>query len=85
MGGTQTEEDRSAMEQTAVQQKWDAKADLDQDAGKKQRGKGPVGSLENPEIYENVPGHVLPSLESEFDDFDTEFDRYRKRYCKFKT
>ena len=28
------------------------------------------GSLENPEVYENVPGHVIPILEREFDDFD---------------
>ena len=32
--------------------------------------KGRLGSLENPEIYENVPGHVIPILEKEFDDFD---------------
>ena len=30
------------------------------------------GSLENPEVYENVPGHVIPILEREFDDFDNE-------------
>ena len=47
-------------------------ADLDQDQGKKQHGKGKRGSLENPEVYENVPGHVIPILEREFDDFDTE-------------
>src|SRR4051795_5239325 len=35
----------------------------------KRRGK--PGSLDNPEIYENVPGHVIPILELEFDDFDT--------------
>src|SRR3954466_11779890 len=35
----------------------------------KRRGK--PGSLDNPEIYENVPGHVIPILEREFDDFDT--------------
>ncbi len=34
------------------------------------------GSLENPEILENVPGHVIPILEREFDDFDTESTRY---------
>src|SRR5919108_1026153 len=45
---------------------------LDQDTGKAQHGKGRVGSLENPEIYENVPGHLIPILEREFDDFDTE-------------
>jgi sulfite reductase beta subunit-like hemoprotein len=35
------------------------------------------GSLENPEVLENVPGHVIPILEREFDDFDTESTRYR--------
>src|SRR5215208_1686842 len=34
--------------------------------------KGRKGSLENPEVLENVPGHVIPILEREFDDFDTE-------------
>ncbi len=34
------------------------------------------GSLENPEIYENVPGHVIPILEREFDDFDHESERF---------
>jgi sulfite reductase (ferredoxin) len=34
------------------------------------------GSLENPEVYENVPGHVIPILEREFDDFDHESGRY---------
>src|SRR3954451_18647594 len=32
--------------------------------------RGKPGSLDNPEIYENVPGHVIPILEREFDDFD---------------
>ena len=36
------------------------------------------GSLENPEVVENVPGHVIPILEREFDDFDTESTRYLK-------
>ena len=36
-----------------------------------------VGSLENPEVVENVPGHVIPILEREFDDFDTESTRFR--------
>src|SRR5919201_3964672 len=43
---------------------------------KDQAGKGKVGSLENPEVYENVPGHVIPILEREFDDFDTEAARF---------
>ncbi len=34
------------------------------------------GSLERPEIVENVPGHVIPILAREFDDFDTESTRY---------
>ena len=34
------------------------------------------GSLENPEVYENVPGHVIPILEREFDDFDTESTKF---------
>jgi sulfite reductase beta subunit-like hemoprotein len=34
------------------------------------------GSLENPEIVENVPGHVIPILQREFDDFQTESTRY---------
>ena len=34
------------------------------------------GSLENPEIVENVPGHVIPILEQEFDDFETESTRF---------
>jgi sulfite reductase beta subunit-like hemoprotein len=46
------------------------------DADKKQRGKGRAGSLENPETYENVPGHVIPILEREFDDFDNEAEKY---------
>jgi sulfite reductase beta subunit-like hemoprotein len=32
---------------------------------------GKKGSLENPEVLENVPGHIIPILEREFDDFDT--------------
>jgi sulfite reductase (ferredoxin) len=38
-----------------------------------------AGSLENPEVIEgDVPGHVIPILEREFDDFDTESTRYLK-------
>jgi len=37
-----------------------------------------TGSLDNPEILENVPGHVIPILEREFDDFDTESTRFLK-------
>jgi sulfite reductase beta subunit-like hemoprotein len=45
---------------------------LDVDHGKRQHGKGAPGSRENPERYENVPGHVIPILEDEFDDFTSE-------------
>jgi sulfite reductase beta subunit-like hemoprotein len=34
------------------------------------------GSLECPEVLDNVPGHVIPILTREFDDFDTESTRY---------
>ena len=37
-----------------------------------------AGSLANPEVVENVPGYVIPILEREFDDFDTESTRYLK-------
>jgi sulfite reductase (ferredoxin) len=37
-----------------------------------------VGSLEHPELLENVPGHVIPILQQEFDDFDTESTRFLK-------
>ena len=35
-----------------------------------------TGSLENPEVIENVPGRVIPILRKEFDDFDTESTRF---------
>jgi sulfite reductase beta subunit-like hemoprotein len=54
------------------------KPELDEDHGKKQHGKGRLGSLENPEAYENVPGHVIPILEREFDDFDTEAGKFMR-------
>src|SRR5215216_6563583 len=37
---------------------------------------GRKGSLDNPEIREDVPGHVIPILEREFDDFDGEAEKY---------
>ncbi len=49
---------------------------LDVDAGKPQKGKGRLGSLTNPEVYENVPGHVIPILEEEFEDFDNEAGKF---------
>jgi sulfite reductase beta subunit-like hemoprotein len=47
---------------------------VDQD--KQQRGKGRTGTLENPEAYENVPGHIIPIIEREFDDFDNEAEQF---------
>ena len=37
---------------------------------------GKLGSLDNPEVVQDVPGHVIPILEREFDDFDTESTRF---------
>jgi sulfite reductase (ferredoxin) len=37
---------------------------------------GGRGSLESPEVYDNVPGHVIPILEREFDDFDRESEKF---------
>ena len=34
------------------------------------------GTLEDPEILQNVPGHVIPILEQEFDDFKTEAGKF---------
>jgi sulfite reductase beta subunit-like hemoprotein len=34
------------------------------------------GTLDSPEVYENVPGHVIPILEREFDDFDNEAAKF---------
>ncbi len=41
-------------------------------------GNGRTGTIENPEVLENVPGHIIPILQREFDDFDTESTRYLK-------
>src|SRR5256886_10093444 len=40
--------------------------------------KGRKGSLTNPEVHENVPGHVIPILEREFDDFDTRAAKFMR-------
>jgi sulfite reductase beta subunit-like hemoprotein len=40
---------------------------------------GRTGSRKNPEVYENVPGHVIPVLEREFDDFDTRVEQFIDR------
>ncbi len=44
----------------------------------KTHGHARTGSLENPEVLENIPGHVIPIIAREFDDFDTESTRFLK-------
>jgi len=34
------------------------------------------GSLDHPEVIEDLPGHVIPILQQEFDDFETEAGRF---------
>ena len=46
------------------------------DQAKEQRGKGRAGTLENPETYRNIPGHIIPIIEREFDDFDNEAETF---------
>ena len=46
------------------------------DERKVQQGKGRTGTLENPETYDNVPGHIIPIIEREFDDFDGEAEEF---------
>ena len=40
------------------------------------------GSLENPELLQNVPGHVIPILAAEFDDFSTEAGKFLRGELK---
>jgi sulfite reductase beta subunit-like hemoprotein len=46
--------------------------------GKRAHGSPKEGSLENPEVLKDVPGHIIPILQNEFDDFDTESTRFLK-------
>jgi sulfite reductase beta subunit-like hemoprotein len=34
------------------------------------------GTLEDPEVLQNVPGHVIPILQREYDDFETEASKF---------
>ena len=34
------------------------------------------GTLENPEVVQDVPGHIIPIIEREFDDFDNEAEQF---------
>ena len=45
----------------------------------KTESQGKTGIPQEPEVYENVPGHVIPILEREFDDFDTKVDQFIER------
>src|ERR671912_2691041 len=40
------------------------------------RRHGKQGSLDNPEVREDVPGHIIPILRQEFDDFDNEAEQF---------
>jgi sulfite reductase beta subunit-like hemoprotein len=40
------------------------------------RPPGRQGSLENPEVLKDVPGHIIPILEREFEDFETEATKF---------
>src|ERR671912_2205151 len=40
------------------------------------RRHGKQGSLDNPEVREDVPGHIIPILRQEFDDFDNEAEKF---------
>jgi sulfite reductase beta subunit-like hemoprotein len=37
---------------------------------------GRPGSIDNPEVYDNVPGHIIPIITREFDDFDNEAEKF---------
>ncbi|MGH2986280.1 MAG: nitrite/sulfite reductase [Solirubrobacterales bacterium] len=69
-------EPTAAPEATTAAERIAAEHKLDVQHRKHQKGKGAVGSLENPEVYDNVPGHVIPILEREFDDFDSEAGKF---------
>ncbi|MEA2319068.1 MAG: hypothetical protein QOD44_3257 [Solirubrobacteraceae bacterium] len=40
------------------------------------RTAGRPGSIDNPEVREDVPGHIIPILEHEFEDFQTEATKF---------
>src|SRR3954451_4952024 len=66
----------TAIEATTATERIAAEHKLDVDPAKgRQPGKG-RGTLENPEVYEDVPGHIIPILEREFDDLDTEAGKF---------
>src|SRR6202046_4824489 len=44
--------------------------------GTAQKGAPPRGTLADHEILQNVPGHVIPILQREYDDFKTEATKF---------
>src|ERR671932_239562 len=40
------------------------------------RTAGRQGTLDNPEVLKDVPGHIIPILEREFEDFETEATKF---------
>jgi sulfite reductase beta subunit-like hemoprotein len=66
----------TATPEASVEERVAAEHKLAVSHDKPQSGKGRLGTLENPEIYENVPGHVIPIIEREFDDFRTEAGKF---------
>ena len=40
------------------------------------RTAGRSGTLDNPEVIKDVPGHIIPILEHEFEDFETEATKF---------
>src|SRR4051812_29208922 len=69
-------EPTSAPEATTAAERIASEHKLDVNHSKPQEGKGKLGSLTNPEVYENVPGHLIPAIEREFDDFDSEAHKF---------
>ena len=69
-------EPTSAPETTSASARIAAEHKLDVAQAKPQQGKGKRGSLENPEVYEDVPGHFIPAIEREFGDFETEATKF---------
>ena len=69
-------EPTSAPEATTAAERIATEHKLDVNHSKPQEGKGKLGSLTNPEVYENIPGHLIPAIEREFDDFDSEAHKF---------
>ncbi len=69
-------EPTAAPEARPASERIPAEHDLDVAEERTQAGKGRLGSLTNPEVYEDVPGHLIPIIEREFDDFDSEADKF---------